>query len=84
MLESVHLVRARTGSHTIQVAAISPDGVGDPTPAVRTFSVNPSESHPWECHINPYTALSPYSTDPDGCEFATKALCAKGTANAAS
>ena len=67
-----------TGSHTIQVGAISPDGVGDPTPAVRTFSVNPPESHSWECHINPYTALNPFSGDPDGCEFVTQPPCAQG------
>jgi hypothetical protein len=64
-----------SGAHTFQVFAISPDGVVDPIPATRTFSVNAPESDSWECSVDPYLAVFAFSAHPSGCEMQSEGHC---------
>jgi hypothetical protein len=43
-----------TGAHFFQVAAISREGVIDPTPARRDFSLGPVETHALGCKVAPF------------------------------
>ena len=52
----LHLPVQRGGTHTITVAAVSPEGAVDSTPATRTFTVTKTETHIKACRVSPFPA----------------------------
>jgi Tol biopolymer transport system component len=47
-----------SGDHVFEVAAVSPDGVTDATPASRSFQVGSAKRKVLSCRIDPFTDLS--------------------------
>ena len=59
------------GDHELRVAAVSPGGVADPTPAVRRFSINGPKEVSGDCSIDPFLNYGSFggATKPDTCRI---------------
>jgi hypothetical protein len=60
------------GDHFIDVTAVSPEGVADPTPAHRSFEVGRTVVHGYHCSVNPF--LVPAHGSTLGCGFGASCL----------